>query len=103
MILVEPGQMSTPLFAGTQTPNSFFGPVLEPVDVAKEIIKLVDAGTSGWLALPLYSRWIAVFGVLPVGVQALLRRLSGVDAAMGGFVGRGGGKEGLDKEKSELL
>ncbi|PQE20709.1 hypothetical protein CJF30_00002028 [Rutstroemia sp. NJR-2017a BBW] len=103
MILVEPGQMSTPLFAGTQTPNSFFGPVLEPVDVAKEIIKLVDAGTSGWLALPLYSRWIAVFGVLPVGVQALLRRLSGVDAAMGGFVGRGGKGEGLDKEQRELL
>ena len=44
-ILVSPGQLSTPLFNGVETPNSFFGPVLEPVDVAREVIAAIDAGS----------------------------------------------------------
>ncbi|TAQ85385.1 hypothetical protein B7494_g6286 [Chlorociboria aeruginascens] len=73
-VLVTPGQMSTPLFNGTKTPSPFFAPVLEPVDVAKEVIKMIDAGCSAELAMPLYARWIGWMGVLPVGVQAVLRR-----------------------------
>lgn len=87
-VLVSPGQLSTPLFDGVQTPNSFFGPVLEPVDVAKEIIFTIDKGSSAVLAMPLYARWIDWMNVLPVGVQAIVRKLSGVDRAMKGFVGR---------------
>lgn len=87
-ILVSPGQLSTPLFSGVKTPSSFFGPVLEPVDVAKEIIATIDGGSSAVLAMPLYARWIDWMNVLPVGVQAILRKLSGVDSAMQGFVGR---------------
>lgn len=87
-VLVSPGQMSTPLFDGVQTPSSFFGPVLEPVDVAREVIAAIDLGSSENLAMPLYARWIDWFNVAPVGVQAILRRMSGVDRAMGGFVGR---------------
>lgn len=87
-VLVSPGQMSTPLFNGVETPSSFFGPVLEPVDVAREVIATIDAGSSENLAMPLYARWIDWMNVAPVGVQAILRRLSGVDRAMNGFVGR---------------
>ncbi|KAI9755992.1 MAG: hypothetical protein M4579_004037 [Chaenotheca gracillima] len=86
-ILVTPGQLSTSLFAGVQTPSNFFGPVLEPVDVAKEIIRAVDDGRSALLAMPLYSRWVFLLGVLPVGVQRLIRKACGVDKAMEGFVG----------------
>ncbi|KAH0602000.1 hypothetical protein MHUMG1_00879 [Metarhizium humberi] len=43
-VLITPGQLSTPLFYGVQTPNSFFAPVVEPVDVAKEIIGAIDNG-----------------------------------------------------------
>jgi NAD(P)-dependent dehydrogenase (short-subunit alcohol dehydrogenase family) len=74
-ILVSPGQLSTPLFNGVQTPNSFFAPVLEPVDVAKEVIAAIDSGSSA-------------VNVLPVGVQAILRRLCGVDSGMKTFEGR---------------
>jgi len=87
-ILVSPGQMSTPLFNGVETPSSFFAPVLEPVDVAREVIAAIDAGSSDNLAMPFYARWIDWINVAPVGVQAILRRVSGVDRAMKGFVGR---------------
>jgi NAD(P)-dependent dehydrogenase (short-subunit alcohol dehydrogenase family) len=96
-ILVSPGQLTTPLFNGVRTPNSFFGPELEPVDVAKEVIAAIDAGSSTELAMPLYARWIDWMNVMPVGVQAILRKMSGVDSAMKGFVGRAatGEKESL--------
>lgn len=81
-LLVEPGQMSTNLFAGVETPSNFFAPVLEPVDVAKEIIAAIDAGTGGVLAMPTYSRWIHLMKVLPVSVQRLVKWWSGCDEAM---------------------
>lgn len=87
-VLVSPGQLSTPLFKGVKTPSSFFGPVLEPVDVAKEVIAAIDAGSSMVLAMPLYARWIDWMNVLPVGIQVIARKLSGVDAAMSGYEGR---------------
>lgn len=98
-ILVSPGQLSTPLFDGVETPNSFFGPVLEPVDVAKEVIAAIDSGSSAVLAMPLYARWIDWLNVLPVGVQAIVRSMAGVDRAMKGYVGRG---ETVEKAESVM-
>ncbi|TVY40950.1 Epidermal retinol dehydrogenase [Lachnellula subtilissima] len=92
-ILVSPGQLTTPLFTGVQTPNSFFAPVLEPVDVAKEVIAAIDGGSSTELAMPLYARWIDWMNVMPVGVQTIMRKMSGVDSGMKGFVGRGVGEK----------
>ncbi|KAJ1338484.1 all-trans-retinol dehydrogenase (NAD+) [Microdochium nivale] len=89
-ILVTPGQLSTPLFYGVQTPSSFFAPVVEPIDVAKEIIKNIDLGLSGHVGLPLYSRWADWYNIVPVGVQMILRKLSGIDSGMTSFVGRRG-------------
>ena len=87
-VLVTPGQLSTPMFDGVRTPSSFFAPVLEPVEVAKEMIKVIDAGGSEVLAMPLYARWVGWMGVLPVGVQRIVRWVSGVDRGMEGFKGR---------------
>ena len=84
-ILVTPGQLSTSLFAGVETPSSFFGPVMEPVKLAREIVRMVDAGESGEISLPLYARWIEWMFVLPVSLQRLGRWVSGVDGAMEGF------------------
>lgn len=81
-LLVEPGQMSSDLFAGVDTPSNFFAPVLEPVDVAKEIIAAVDVGKGGVLAMPSYSRWIGLVKVLPVSMQRVVRWWSGCDEAM---------------------
>ncbi|KAH6673112.1 hypothetical protein B0J14DRAFT_513140 [Halenospora varia] len=96
-VLVSPGQLTTPLFNGVQTPNRFFAPALEPVDVAKEIIAAIDSGSSAEVSLPLYARWIDWMNVMPVGVQAILRKVAGVDTAMQSFVGRSG-KDIREKE-----
>jgi short-subunit dehydrogenase len=94
-VLVTPGQMTTPLFLGVRTPSSFFAPELEPVEVAKEIIAAIDAGASTELAMPLYARWVGWMNVMPVGVQTILRRFSGVDSGMQSFIGRKANKESL--------
>ncbi|KAM0199927.1 hypothetical protein ACHAPQ_005120 [Fusarium lateritium] len=91
-VLVTPGQVSTPLFYGVQTPNSFIAPVVEPVDVTKEIVAAIDSGRGATVAMPLYARWADWLNVLPVGVQTLARRLAGVDRGMRSFVGREGQK-----------
>lgn len=100
MLLVKPGQLSTPLFAGVDIGGirKFFGPVIEPVDVAKEVIKAVDGGSSGELAMPFYARWIDWMNVLPVGLQRIARWASGLDVAMEGFHGRNDDLEVSEKE-----
>ncbi|KAI0900996.1 NAD(P)-binding protein [Annulohypoxylon nitens] len=89
-ILVTPGQLSTPLFYGVKTPNTFIAPVVEPIEVAKEVIKAIDLGLSDHIGMPLYARWIDWYNVLPVGLQKIARKLSGIDNGMITFVGRRG-------------
>ncbi|KAH6885889.1 hypothetical protein B0T10DRAFT_408537 [Thelonectria olida] len=91
-VLITPGQVSTPLFYGVQTPNSFIAPVVEPVEVAKEIVAAIDSGRGATVAMPLYARWIDWYSVLPVGVQVIVRALAGVDRGMKTFIGREGQK-----------
>lgn len=87
-VLITPGQISTPLFYGVQTPNSFIAPVVEPVDVTKEIVAAIDGGKGATVGMPLYARWIDWYNVLPVGVQVIVRKLAGVDGGMKTFIGR---------------
>lgn len=95
-VLVTPGQLSTPLFYGVQTPNSFLAPVVEPVDVTKEIVAAIDGGSGATVGMPLYARWVDWYNVLPVGVQVVARKIAGVDRGMKTFIGRkdGKGKDG---------
>jgi len=96
LLLVTPGQLTTPLFYGVETPSSFFAPVVEPVDVVKEIVAAVESGKGGMIGTPLYARWVDWYNVLPVGVQVLARWIAGVDRGMQTFKGREGMKS--DKE-----
>ncbi|KAK3946343.1 hypothetical protein QBC46DRAFT_276216 [Diplogelasinospora grovesii] len=99
-VLVTPGQLSTPLFYGVQTPNAFLAPVVEPVDVAKEIISAIDNGHNAAIGMPLYARWIDWYNVLPLGIQAVVRRVAGIDKAMKNFIGRKGAEKYSDKNGS---
>lgn len=83
MLLVETGQMATPLFEDVKTPNNFFAPVLEPVQVAREIVATVDSGNGGVIRLPAYATLVNWYAVLPVAIQRLARYLSGIDKAVG--------------------
>lgn len=99
-VLVAPGQLTTPLFYGVQTPSAFFAPVVEPVDIAKEVISAIDNGKGGFIAMPLYARWVDWYNVLPAGVQRFVRYLTGIDTAMKQYIGRGGSPmAGVEKEK----
>lgn len=82
MLLVEIGQMSTPLFDWIKTPSHFAAPNLEPVEVAREIVASVDGGCGGVLRLPLYAKLINWYSVLPSTIQLLARYLAGVDVAV---------------------
>ncbi|GKZ83189.1 hypothetical protein AnigIFM56816_008275 [Aspergillus niger] len=82
MVLVEPGQISTPLFESVQTPNRFFAPVLEPVQVAQAIVSAVDSGRGGVIRLPAFAMLVNWYAVLPASVQRLARYLSGIDGAV---------------------
>ncbi|KAL4938504.1 hypothetical protein BDV06DRAFT_52869 [Aspergillus oleicola] len=81
-VLVETGQISTPLFKSIQTPNSFFAPVLEPIRVAQEIVSMVDQGRSGVIRLPTFAMLANLYAVLPAGLRQIARRLSGIDSAV---------------------
>ncbi len=100
-ILVTPGQLSTPLFYGVQTPNMFLAPVVEPVDVARRSSAPSTAAgpsTSPCRSTPGGWRW---YNVLPVGLQQLVRRLAGVDTAMKTFIGRRGNE--LSEKNGTLI
>lgn len=88
-VLVTTGQMSTPLFHGVRTPSGFFAPVVEPIEVAREVIAAIDEGRSAAVGMPLYARWVDWYNVLPVGGQVLVRALAGVDRGMKTYIGRG--------------
>lgn len=93
-VLVTPGQLSTPLFHGVRTPSSFLAPVVEPVEVARGVIAAIDGGRAEVISMPLYARMMDWYNVLPLSLQAIARRLAGVDVAMDGFIGREGSERG---------
>ncbi|KAJ5585178.1 uncharacterized protein N7459_004978 [Penicillium hispanicum] len=81
-LLVEIGQMATPLFDWVRTPNHFFAPVLEPVEVAREIVAAIDSGQGGVLRLPFFGKLVNWYAVFPAAVQIVARYLSGIDDAV---------------------
>jgi short-subunit dehydrogenase len=81
-LLVEIGQMSTPLFDWVRAPNHFFAPILEPVHVAREMVTAIDSGRGGVIRLPAYATLVNWYAVLPAAVQRVARYLSGIDAAV---------------------
>ncbi|KAL8702963.1 MAG: hypothetical protein Q9201_003867 [Fulgogasparrea decipioides] len=83
-ILVTPGQLDTLMFQHIKLNwiKNFFGPVVEVRELAMKIVRMVDAGEGGIIAMPAYARWLAWQQILPRGVQDALKRWSGVDTAM---------------------
>ncbi len=57
----------------------------------------MDAGESGEVRAPTYTRFVGWWHVLPPGVRHLVRRWSGLDRAMGG-IGRKR-EEGVDEKR----
>jgi len=58
--LLVPGQMYTPLFYGVETPSTFLAPVLEPLELAKLLVKNIEQGRGGEIFAPSYVRYMYV-------------------------------------------
>ena len=52
--------------------------------MAVRIVETLDKGEGGVVSEPAYARWITWVGVLPMSLQMLVRRWSGVDEQFGG-------------------
>ena len=74
--------MATPMFARVQTPSRFLSPVASPLDVAKEITRVIDAGDGGFVAEPAYARSMWLWHLLTPGLKTLVRRHSKIDEAI---------------------
>lgn len=81
-ILVAPGQLDTPMFKGMKTPSNFLAPVVAPVELAKEIVSMINSGWSGEVCLPLYTRFTPLIAAMPAALQKITKALSGMDQAM---------------------
>lgn len=46
--------MYTPLFYGVRTPSTFIAPIVEPLDVAREIIQAIENRQAGEIYAPWY-------------------------------------------------
>lgn len=70
------------MFEGLQTPSNFTAPILEPIHLAREIVRMVDDGDSGEIRLPLYTNLIPILPALPNSLQKFVRWWSNMDRAM---------------------
>jgi short-subunit dehydrogenase len=52
--LVVPGQLYTPLCYGVTTPSTFFAPVVEPLEIARQIVTAIENGQGGEIYAPSY-------------------------------------------------
>jgi hypothetical protein len=52
--------MYTPLFYGVETPSSFFAPVLEPLQVARLVVKNIEERRGGEIYAPWYVGYMYV-------------------------------------------
>lgn len=88
-ILVATGQLDTQMFGNVKLrgrSRNFFGPVVGAGEVAVKIVEMIDSGDGGVVSEPVYARWIAWLGVLPVGLQRMAKSWAGMDDAFGGDV-----------------
>ncbi|KAI5281515.1 hypothetical protein KEM54_003238 [Ascosphaera aggregata] len=82
MVLIEMGQVATPLFGALDTPSQFFAPILAPEAVAEKIVQKIESGRGGLLRVPFYAQFVGIYAILPGAVQRLARWLSGIDLAV---------------------
>ena len=92
------GQMYTPLFYGVRTPSTFLAPVIEPLDIARQIVLAVEERRGGEIYAPWYVGWMWVMRAIPVSFAWFVRWVGGVDSAME----RWGGPELCKKEEGTM-
>jgi hypothetical protein len=81
-LLVLPGQMRTPMFQDIYPPRQFLAPVVEPRDLATEIVDKIAHGKSGEIRRPIYVHGMPYLRILPWPIQRALRWISNLDGSV---------------------
>lgn len=91
-LVVCPYYIDTGMFAGVQTRYPWLLPILEPQQVARQVIVALEAGRQQ-LVMPPLVRWVPALRVLPVKVFDRVLNALGVNQTMDHFTGRPGGDQ----------
>lgn len=62
--LVVAGQLYTPLFYGVRTPSTFIAPVVEPLELAKQIVAAIENRQGGEIFAPWYVGYMYFHSLL---------------------------------------
>ncbi|KAK9390028.1 hypothetical protein V1515DRAFT_592661 [Lipomyces mesembrius] len=81
-LLVLPGQMRTPMFQDIYPPRQFLAPIVEPRDLATEIVDKIAHGKSGEIRRPMYVHGMPYLRILPWPIQRALRWVSNLDGSV---------------------
>jgi short-subunit dehydrogenase len=88
--LVLPGHIMTPMFSSLSWPKSriwqFFIPSLQPITVAKAVIRALDNQHSETIHMPFYSHFAFTMRGMPSFARDFCQWISGADNAMKTFV-----------------
>ncbi|KAI5955229.1 hypothetical protein KGF54_001790 [Candida jiufengensis] len=79
LMLVTTGQMNTELFKDVSAPKQYIAPVVNHVDLAKEITNKIDKGYMGNLSRPFYANFLPGVRTTPLIVQDFCRWFSEID------------------------
>ncbi|CAR22956.1 Tda5p [Lachancea thermotolerans CBS 6340] len=81
-LLVTPGQLDTAMFSGFEPPKQFFAPVVNPRELARQIVDKCSAGERGELSAPLYANFMGILRTLPYTAIYFARKASGMDSCL---------------------
>ncbi|CUS20202.1 LAQU0S01e01288g1_1 [Lachancea quebecensis] len=81
-LLVTPGQLDTTMFSGFEPPKQFFAPIVNPGELARQIVEKCSVGERGELSAPLYANFMGVLRTLPYAVIYFARKASGMDSCL---------------------
>lgn len=79
VLYVTPGQLDTRMFSDVEPPKQFFAPLVDPDELAKEIVDKIDKGEQGNLCRPFYTNVVPVVAALPVPLQDMVRKVGQID------------------------
>lgn len=81
-LLVESGQLTTPLFERIESPSTFFAPLVQPKLLAERIVMAVEEGRGGTLRMPVFASFVELYALMPATIQNIARWMSGIDMAV---------------------
>lgn len=78
-LLVLPGQLGVGMFDDVNPSRQFLAPIVDHIQLARDILQAVNKGQCGVLCRPLYGRFLPLVKVLPYSMVKMCRIFSQMD------------------------